>query len=85
MSISFITASVIEILVGAFVVWGLFHEDSLVRFEDRALLFIKRRIRHRSGKRPCAAPQIRRSPAQRCRPASIPAACRPENRNSHCA
>lgn len=46
MSTSFIIAIVVEILVGAFIVWGLLNEDRLVEIEDR--LFAKVRALFKS-------------------------------------
>lgn len=30
-----ILATVFEILIGGFVIWGLFNEDKFIRFEDK--------------------------------------------------
>ncbi|HHW45339.1 MAG TPA: hypothetical protein GXX17_00320 [Clostridiales bacterium] len=41
MSTSFIFTTVIEILVGAFIIWGVLHEDVLIDMEDRLFLKIR--------------------------------------------
>lgn len=35
MSFSFTIATVLEVLVGLFIIWGFFHEEKFVAFEDR--------------------------------------------------
>lgn len=39
----FIIETILEIAVGAFIIWGVFNEDKLVRFEDRIFAAVKRR------------------------------------------
>lgn len=50
MSTSFIVATVIEILVGAFIIWGVLHEDVLIDIEDRLFLKIRSRLKKRDSK-----------------------------------
>lgn len=35
MSFSFTIATVLEVLVGLFIIWGFFHEEKFIAFEDR--------------------------------------------------
>lgn len=35
MNIGFIVSTILEVLFGGFIVWGIFNEDILIRFEDR--------------------------------------------------
>ncbi|MGI6269795.1 MAG: hypothetical protein ACOYKJ_04580 [Candidatus Howiella sp.] len=59
MSGNFIFASVFEIIVAAFIIWGVFHEESLAAWEDRLFTRIKRIVRslrrRRRDRRYCAA------------------------------
>lgn len=45
MSGNFIFASIFEIIVAAFIIWGVFHEESLAEWEDRLLTRIKRAVK----------------------------------------
>lgn len=47
----FILQTVLEFSVAAFIIWGLFNESRLVRFEDRIADFVKRRVRRSYAKR----------------------------------
>lgn len=51
MSFGFIVATTLEVLVGLFIIWGFWHEDKVIAFEDRLLarLGLPRR-RRRSAK-----------------------------------
>ncbi len=46
----FILQTVLEFSVAAFIIWGLFNESRLVRFEDRIADFVKRRVRRSYAK-----------------------------------
>ncbi len=45
MSGNFIFASVFELIVAAFIIWGVFHEESLAEWEDRLFARIKRVVK----------------------------------------
>ena len=62
----------LQVAVGVFIIWGLFHEDKLVRCEDRIAAAFRRRFAHKAVRRPAAQrrPAAGRSPArQNVRPA----------------
>ena len=42
---AFMLQTIIEIAVATFIIWGLFNEQVLVRFEDRVFAWIKKRIK----------------------------------------
>lgn len=50
MSLSFTLLTIAEVLVGLFLIWGFWHEDKMVEFEDKifAKLGITRRKRQRA-------------------------------------
>lgn len=48
--IKMLLATILEILVAGFIIYGLFNEDTLVDFEDRIVAFIKRKIRNKRRK-----------------------------------
>lgn len=43
MSLSYLIQSIFETVAVAFVIWGLFHEDKMVAFENRIFSNIKRK------------------------------------------
>lgn len=43
MIFSYIIQSILETLAVAFVIWGLFHEDKMIAFENRFFSNIKRK------------------------------------------
>ena len=43
MSFSYLIQSIFETVAVAFVIWGLFHEDKMVAFENRIFSNIKRK------------------------------------------
>ncbi len=47
----FILQTVLEIAVAAFIIWGLFNEKKLVKFEDRVIDFVKRKVSSSHAKR----------------------------------
>lgn len=47
----FILQTIIEFAVAGFIIWGLFNEKKLVKFEDRVLDAIKRRVKSSAKKR----------------------------------
>lgn len=51
MSGNFIFASLFEIILAAFIIWGVFHEESLAEWEDRLFSRIKRAVRFLRRKR----------------------------------
>ncbi len=48
MSVSFTLITIAEVSFGLFLIWGFWHEDKMVEFEDKlfAKLGIKRRKKH---------------------------------------
>lgn len=82
-------ATLIQVCVGVFIIWGLFHENKLIRLEDRIAAALRRRFRRRKPMRAAAAtvqtagPQtVRLRPAGTSRPAPV-RVC--PSRGSHCA
>ena len=57
-------ATVLQIAVGAFIVWGLFHEDKLIRLEDRIAAAF-RRMKQRRRETPAHPPVRAKVQAQR--------------------
>ena len=47
----FMLQTILEIAVATFIIWGLFNEKTLVKFEDRIIARIKRKIRAKRSKR----------------------------------
>lgn len=47
----FMLQTVLEIAVATFIIWGLFHEKTLVKFEDRIIARIKRKFKASRSKR----------------------------------
>ena len=47
----FMLQTILEIAVATFIIWGLFNEKTLVKFEDRIIARIKRKIRAKRTKR----------------------------------
>ena len=47
----FILQTAIEFSVAGFIIWGLFNEKKLIRFEDRVIDFFKRHIKKSFKKR----------------------------------
>lgn len=47
----FILQTIIEFAVAGFIIWGLFNEKKLVKFEDRIIDAIKRRVKASEKKR----------------------------------
>ncbi len=47
MSLGFFVATIAEILVGSFIIWGFWHEDKIVAFEDRLFARLGFPRRHR--------------------------------------
>ena len=43
MSLSYLVQSLLETVAVAFVIWGLFHEEKMVAFENRIFSNIKRK------------------------------------------
>ncbi len=43
MSLAYLIQSIFETVAVAFVIWGLFHEDKMVAFENRIFSNIKRK------------------------------------------
>lgn len=54
-----IFATILQAAVGAFIIWGLFHEDKLVRLEDRIAAAVRRWAKRRSRRRAPARPPVR--------------------------
>ena len=51
---SYLLVTILEILAGAFIIWGVFNENSLVDFEDKIFIFIKHlclKRKHKSTRR----------------------------------
>ena len=51
MATTFSIVIIIEILLTAFVAWGIMHEEKLVDFEDKIILAIRRKLRKELAKR----------------------------------
>jgi hypothetical protein len=47
----FILQTVLEFSVAGFIIWGLFNEQKLIKFEDRIFDFIKRHTKSSAKKR----------------------------------
>ena len=47
----FILQTVFEFAVAGFIIWGLFNEKKLIKFEDRVIDFIKRHTKSSAKKR----------------------------------
>ena len=47
----FMLQTILEIAAATFIIWGLFNEKTLVKFEDRIIARIKRKIRANRQKR----------------------------------
>ena len=47
----FMLQTILEIAVATFIIWGLFHEKTLVKFEDRIIAQIKRKFKASRSKR----------------------------------
>lgn len=47
----FILQTLLEIAVAVFIIWGLFNEKKLVKFEDRIIDFVKRKVSSSRAKR----------------------------------
>lgn len=47
----FILQTLLEIAVAVFIIWGLFNEKKLIKFEDRVIDFIKRKVSSSRAKR----------------------------------
>ncbi len=47
----FMLQTVLEIAVATFIIWGLFHEKTLVKFEDRIIAYIKKKVKAKRAKR----------------------------------
>lgn len=43
MSTTYILQTVFEVLAGVFLVWAIFHEETLIRFEERIAAHFRRR------------------------------------------
>ncbi len=46
----FMLQTILEIAVATFIIWGLFNEKTLVKFEDRIIARIKRKIKAKRAK-----------------------------------
>ena len=57
----FILQTVLEIAVAVFIIWGLFNEKTLVKFEDRIIDFIKRKVKSSQAKRNVYRHETRRN------------------------
>ena len=82
-------ATLLQVCVGAFIIWGLFHENKLIRLEDRIATALRRRFVRRKAGRPAAARSravqartVRLRAAGETRPAPV-RVC--PTRSSHCA
>ncbi len=60
----FILQTVFEFSVAGFIIWGLFNEQKLVKFEDRIFDVIKRRVKASAKKRNVYRSEQRRHPAE---------------------
>ena len=47
----FILQTILEVAVAVFIIWGLFNEKKLIKFEDRIADFIKRKVSSSHAKR----------------------------------
>ena len=47
----FILQTVLEFSVAGFIIWGLFNEQKLIKFEDRIFDFVKRHTKSSAKKR----------------------------------
>ena len=47
----FILQTIIEFAVAGFIIWGLFNEKKLVKFEDKIIDAVKRRVKASEKKR----------------------------------
>lgn len=47
----FILQTVLEFAVAGFIIWGLFNEKALVKFEDRIIDAVKRHVKASAKKR----------------------------------
>ncbi len=47
----FILQTILEIAVAVFIIWGLFNEKKLIKFEDRIIDFVKRKVKSSYAKR----------------------------------
>ncbi len=47
----FMLHTVLEIAVATFIIWGLFNEKTLIRFEDKIITYFKKKIRASHKKR----------------------------------
>lgn len=65
MNNTFALQSIFEILVAAFLIWGLFNEEKLVDFEDKVLAIIKALVRRRRMHRKRSANAYRKKNARR--------------------
>lgn len=79
-------ATIMQICVGAFIIWGLFHENKLIRLEDRIAAAVRRRFGRRGATcRAAEAPrQVKVQPARGRTGRPAPSRVCP-SRRSHCA
>ena len=47
----FMLQTVLEIAVATFIIWGLFNEKTLIRFEDRIIAALKKKFKASRSKR----------------------------------
>jgi len=43
MSMPYVIRTICEVVVAAFIIWGLFHEQTLIDFEDQIIAKLKER------------------------------------------
>ncbi len=51
MATTFSIVIIIEVLLTAFIAWGIMHEEKFVDFEDKLILAVRRKIRKEFAKR----------------------------------
>ncbi len=49
--LGFMLHTILEIAAAAFIIWGLFNEKTLIKFEDKIIAHIKKKIRAHRSKR----------------------------------
>ncbi len=62
----FILQTVIEFSIAGFIIWGLFNEKKLIRFEDRIFDFFKRHFKKSCKNRNIYRHESRRSDDRTC-------------------
>ena len=61
----FILQTVLEFAVAIFIIWGLFNEQKLIKFEDRIIDAVKRRVKKSAKNRNVYRHESRRQPDDR--------------------